>query len=164
MFALRKYRYWDSLVLVQNTHFGMTGWGASFCTWCGIQRYFYIPMTFFVCHSAHSLSVIPAKAGIQKKEVWIPNQVGDDRYIKSSWGYIYVFWFVRIFFFIILIKNWPGSSIKDFEDDSGCAFEDDSGCAFEDDSGFAFGNDRGFAFGDDSGDHILKVLYYRNRS
>ena len=122
MFALRKYRYWDSLVLVQNTHFGMTGWGASFCTWCGIQRYFYIPMTFFVCHSAHSLSVIPAKAGIQKKEVWIPNQVGDDRYIKSSWGYIYVFWFVRIFFFIILIKNWPGSSIKDLEDDRYCGF------------------------------------------
>ncbi len=48
------------------------------------------------------------------KKAWIPNQVGDDKLL--------------------------GSSIKDFEDDSGCAFEDDSGCAcaFEDDSGCAF--------------------------
>ena len=66
-------------------------------------------------------------------------------------------------FFIILIKIWPGSpiklgmtsyygsSIKDFEDDSGCAFEDDSGCAFEDDSGCAFEDDSGCDFEDDSG-------------
>ena len=134
----------------------------------------------------------------------------NDNYSQSSWGYIYVFWFVRISFFIILIKigldpqsSWgwqllwildkrfrgwqipwipvwvgknkekntgfpvqmriPGSisfqiekkkdwipnqvgddsyywsSIKDFEDDSGCAFEDDSGCAFGDENGMVFG-------------------------
>ena len=35
--------------------------------------------------------------------------------------------------------NYYGSSIKDFEDDSGCAFEDDSGCAFGDENGMVFG-------------------------
>ena len=33
-------------------------------------------------------------------------------------------------FFIILIKNWSGSSIKDFENDSGRTFGDDSYCGF----------------------------------
>jgi len=44
------------------------------------------------------------------------------------------------------MTSYYGSSIKDFEDDSGCAFEDDSGCDFEDDSGCAFEDDSYFGF------------------
>jgi len=39
--------------------------------------------------------------------------------------YLY-FAIVRIYSFYNTYKNWAGSSIKDFEDDSGCTFEDDS--------------------------------------
>ena len=55
-------------------------------------------------------AIIPAIAGIQKTEDWIPNQVGDDN------GMVF-----------------GDDSWCSFKDDSWCTFKDDNGCDFEDD-------------------------------
>ena len=51
----------------------------------------------------------------KKKKVWIPNQVGDDDIGGAAGG-------VRV---EIADDSESWTTIKDFEDDSGCAFEDE---------------------------------------
>ena len=93
------------------------------------------------CGFSVKLRMTKKKNGFPLSREWQP---------RSSWERVFIFLLRENLFFIILIKIWPGSpielgmtsyygsSIKDFEDDSGCAFEDDSGCAFEDDSYYGF--------------------------